>query len=839
MSVLGLPSSVKGDLLGASVPRDVLCTLAPASLPSSKAKYRGGSENCSSVPAPRPSPSAAISSSLPSVTSLTSLTCGPIQLSTSCVMSSALVPLLPHQRCSSSSSHSSSLQAFGHRTNSSNNCPALNLGMGATGLSGTSATVSAAHTSGEGSCYISAPPSQHSTFVHFSGNDVRQRHKQVLQRHVSKICPSLNKITPRSSSGPSHLPSSSAQLTPVCASSRDTSNVHSSLPASTPLLPGRISGPLSPKQEALDKSTHKTCDGYIPAATTAEPPSMASRSRALAVGIVAAILLSLTPSPFPAVSRFSDQAEAVAISGNLLPWVKRGEETVEQLVSSVKAGKIIDKVVTLFGTSSVVTPENFDKQVNSLLGKGASVASAAESESSKKPRSAWGEVLDAAELLKDLNPFSAGAQEAESIVTRFIVFVEGLVERVAALEVSALVGLGERWLLFFPLAAIPMWWSMQRAQLWKEAEEEASQTRGALKAEASRLRGIRVRRTLERLELKAQLLAILEAPSPRIPSSAAQSASSLDLRMTNGSAVLSPLDRQDVDALLARLVVLSPHLDRRTKEKETNLQQLISSSSILPVSGTSANVAQEDNDGSVVVMAGPVGTSPGASSLLELPTPELKGDWALCYLKPADNSQAASTPSSSSSSSPSTSSQPQSKGLAHQLISSLLSPTSPFALRDVHQDVHVPKKKLRGTGGSGTSAGTENSLLMVAQPEDGLLLEAVRQNSEPELVARSTAVVSLGPLATLQVAIEGKWRTAGKDTSPSDHAVVSLDSVSLRPMQFLGNSLGDNLPPLTINLPPTVQQEVEWETLYLDEDLRINRDGEGGAWYVFRRQGAS
>jgi hypothetical protein len=50
-----------------------------------------------------------------------------------------------------------------------------------------------------------------------------------------------------------------------------------------------------------------------------------------------------------------------------------------------------------------------------------------------------------------------------------------------------------------------------------------------------------------------------------------------------------------------------------------------------------------------------------------------------------------------------------------------------------------------------------------------------------------------------------------------------------------GTQFGDDLPPVSLSLPQQFQSTAEWEVLYLDETLRVNR-GQQGELFIFTRK---
>lgn len=99
-----------------------------------------------------------------------------------------------------------------------------------------------------------------------------------------------------------------------------------------------------------------------------------------------------------------------------------------------------------------------------------------------------------------------------------------------------------------------------------------------------------------------------------------------------------------------------------------------------------------------------------------------------------------------------------------------------------------------------------------------------------DMNARNSAEIRLGPLGTFQISVVGKWQSGTSNQT----AVVSFESFSLKAREVLGFQINEDLPPLTLNLPQAVQQSIEWETLFMDDQIRINR-GRDGTLYLFQR----
>ena len=83
----------------------------------------------------------------------------------------------------------------------------------------------------------------------------------------------------------------------------------------------------------------------------------------------------------------------------------------------------------------------------------------------------------------------------------------------------------------------------------------------------------------------------------------------------------------------------------------------------------------------------------------------------------------------------------------------------------------------------------------------------------------------------LEVAVQGSWQSLRNGQA----GLVSFDHFSARPKEIFGARMSEDLPPVTLPLPRPLQQTAEWEVLYLDETMRINR-GQQGQLFIFKRE---
>ncbi|MCO5580214.1 hypothetical protein L7F22_034080 [Adiantum nelumboides] len=335
----------------------------------------------------------------------------------------------------------------------------------------------------------------------------------------------------------------------------------------------------------------------------------------------------------------------------------------------------------------------------------------------------WSTTVD---VVSQFNPI----QLAEATGNGIQSLVEASAERFAAFELSTLVALGERWILWTPFVIIPMYWQMTRTKknvANSDASREISQAVTVELSEAAVAKAARVRNELERIELKASLLDLVYS----LGKLAWQS---------NGSN--QDVKRRQIDEILTKLQDLSP-----------------TSSSDL---------------GSVLV------TDPPPELPYTQPSMDVDGDWNLIYVS-QDSSQGEPTQ-----------------------FSQLLGLNIPgFELSNMRQKLW----------------------------REGLKTALVTSEigAEP-LVAKNTAEVRLGPFGVVEVSVQGSWENQLDGKS----ALVSFQTFSAKPVELLGSRVREDLPPLDLAIPSTLQTSGEWKTVYLDNSLRINR-GKTGQFFLFRK----
>ncbi|KAI5060436.1 hypothetical protein GOP47_0024856 [Adiantum capillus-veneris] len=393
---------------------------------------------------------------------------------------------------------------------------------------------------------------------------------------------------------------------------------------------------------------------------------------------------------------------------------------LERIGESTSA-KVLDKVVTVISGQTVVTPETVDK-LKSII------------ESEKDPRDWQTDLANNADTLWSTTVDVISQFDPISLLEATGNGIQGLgeaaAERFAAFELSTLVALGERWVLWTPFVILPMYWQMTRN---KKNEENDGGNRGISQAmvvelsEAAVAKAARVRDELERIELKASLLDLVY---------------SLGKLAWRASGRDQDLKRRQIDELLTRLQDLNP----------TSSRDL----------------------GSALVKA------PSAESPYTEPLMDVDGDWNLIYVS-QDSSQGEQTQ-----------------------FAQLLSLNIPgFELSNMQQKLWRQ--------GAKTALSTSESRAEL-------------------LVAKNTAQVRLGPLGVVEISVQGSW----ENQSDGKSALVSFDTFSAKPVEVLGSRVREDLPPLDLAIPSTLQTSGEWKTVYLDNSLRVNR-GRTGQFFLFRK----
>ncbi|CAM6102368.1 unnamed protein product [Calypogeia fissa] len=245
------------------------------------------------------------------------------------------------------------------------------------------------------------------------------------------------------------------------------------------------------------------------------------RSGSTLSAIVVSLIVLTAPGPTLTNSTvtLSDTARADQL-GQLrqaASILEKAAESLPKVRFDGTAGlQVLDKAVTVVTGSIFVDPKVLDEEVDGLLSGKKDIQQEVQNGIRSAAEHLTSTVYD---ILINFNPSSLSESAGASISA----FLEGGAERIAAFELSALVSLGERWLILTPLLVLPMAWEMNRLKAKNERElREGQEMFEELSGEAM-LRGEKVRRELERIELRTSLLeavtslgkAALEPPRSR------------------------------------------------------------------------------------------------------------------------------------------------------------------------------------------------------------------------------------------------------------------------------------------------------------------------------------
>lgn len=245
------------------------------------------------------------------------------------------------------------------------------------------------------------------------------------------------------------------------------------------------------------------------------------QSRSILTAIAVTLLTLTAPAPNLTNSSliFSDAAKADQL-GQLKQAASIFEKAVESLPKvrfSGDAGvQVLEKAVTVVTGSTFIDPKFLDEEVDSLLSGEKDIQQELQNGVRHAAENLSSTVVD---VLTNFNPGALSESAGASISA----FLEGGAERIAAFELSALVSLGERWLILTPLLVLPMAWEMNRLNKKNEREYREGQEKFQELSGEAALKGGKVRRELERVELRTSVLeavsslgkAALEPPRSR------------------------------------------------------------------------------------------------------------------------------------------------------------------------------------------------------------------------------------------------------------------------------------------------------------------------------------
>ncbi|KAH7426854.1 hypothetical protein KP509_10G019900 [Ceratopteris richardii] len=230
---------------------------------------------------------------------------------------------------------------------------------------------------------------------------------------------------------------------------------------------------------------------------------------------------------------------SISVSNNMayaqsLGSIRQAALFLERLGGSTPA-KVLDKVVTVISGQAVVTPETVE-QLKSILEE-------KDPEDWKRDITNGVETLwsTAVDVISHFDPISLLETTGNSIQG----LVEAGAERFAAFELSALVSLGERWILWTPFVILPMYWQMTKNKNDELASGSSSKSQVEITelSEEAIAKAARVKNELERIELKASLLDLVY---------------SLGKLTWQSNRTDENPKRKQIDEILARLQVLNP-----------------------------------------------------------------------------------------------------------------------------------------------------------------------------------------------------------------------------------------------------------------------------------------
>lgn len=76
-------------------------------------------------------------------------------------------------------------------------------------------------------------------------------------------------------------------------------------------------------------------------------------------------------------------------------------------------------------------------------------------------------------------------------------------------------------------------------------------------------------------------------------------------------------------------------------------------------------------------------------------------------------------------------------------------------------------------------------------------------------------------LASFEGSWEGKWNLSTENgISPN----ISLTSISLKPKNVFGAQTAEVLPPLSVPILSGFDQQIDYELMFLDDNIRIDKD---------------
>ncbi|XP_002982301.2 uncharacterized protein LOC9660911 [Selaginella moellendorffii] len=171
--------------------------------------------------------------------------------------------------------------------------------------------------------------------------------------------------------------------------------------------------------------------------------------------------------------------------------VKQAEMLIERLSTRLTTDKVLDKITTVIAGQTPVEPDILDKQLKAITtGEDYNSWEELRTEFVRNASNLWTSSYD---LLTNFNPFELGHWVGG--------LIEDFAERFAAWELSSLVAIGERWVIWTPLVVLTMAWQMSKNRN-QNGEATESQTLVPPVTEKQK----QVRKEIERMKLRCSLL---------------------------------------------------------------------------------------------------------------------------------------------------------------------------------------------------------------------------------------------------------------------------------------------------------------------------------------------
>eukprot|EP00250_Pteridium_aquilinum_P019786 c24570_g1_i2 orf=564-2477(+) len=521
-----------------------------------------------------------------------------------------------------------------------------------------------------------------------------------------------NKTTLTSSPSPSSAPLSAPTLLPLSCENPRTLNLGYLISQSSGL---GLQGDSSPMKIIIEKliTMRLVFDDIWPSHHEQMESQWKEGRKGLLALIAAIVCLTCPTIMLTDVSvGFSDSVALAQPIGQ----IRQAALLLERFAGENASARLLDKVMTVISGQTVVTPETVEK-LKSII-DGEKDPQDWQADLANNVETLWSTAFD---VVSNFDPLSWMQTTGTSIQG----LVEVGVERFAAFELSTLVALGERWILWTPFVVLPMYWQMTREERSKEDNGVGREAAVVELSEEAKAKAARVRDELERIELKSSLLDLIN---------------SLGKLAWQLSGTDQNLTRKQIDEILARLQELNP-------------------------------TSSSDLGGALATPIEPPHTQP---------TLDVDGEWNLIYVSQASNqSQQTQLP---------------------QFLS-----------------LDIPGIELSNMRQKLWRKGSRTNVPII-------------ENEGELMMAKNTAQVRLGPLGVVEIAVQGSWENRRNGKA----AVVSFNTFSAKPIEVLGSVVRDDLPPLALAIPATLQTSGEWETVYLDNSLRINR-GRTGQFYLFRK----